>query len=287
MNYYPHHIGDFDRATRHLSRTERSVYRDLLDLYYDTEAQIPLDRTWLCRKILARSNEESTAVEQVLNEFFTQTPTGWYQVRCDEEIAQYHSNTSQKSVAGKASAASRALKKQQAANGASTCVEQPLPAVATKSNGTPTNQEPEPEPLTNEETKEKTPAAPAFVLPKWIPADTWAAYLQTRKARKAKNEPHALGLIVKDLADIREKGHDPVEVLNNSIKSGWAGVFEPKTLAAFAQVKADVGKTTVSLNPDVEATRQRVAADAAIPRNGPSLAVLAQMAALRGQRQAA
>ena len=30
MNYYPHHIGDFDYATRHLTRVERSIYRVLI-----------------------------------------------------------------------------------------------------------------------------------------------------------------------------------------------------------------------------------------------------------------
>lgn len=73
------------------------------------------------------------------------------------------------------------------------------------------------------------PAVPAFVLPDWIPEDTWAAYCKVRTGKKAKNEPHALGLIVKDLEKFRAAGHDPVECLNNSIKSGWAGVFEPKT----------------------------------------------------------
>ena len=73
------------------------------------------------------------------------------------------------------------------------------------------------------------PAAQAgFVLPEWIPEDTWAAYCKVRTAKKAKNEPHALGLIVGDLEKFKAAGHDPVECLNNSIKSGWAGVFEPK-----------------------------------------------------------
>ena len=67
MKHYPHHIGDFDKATRHLTRIERSIYRDLIELYYDTEQQLTLDMPALCRRIIARTNEESTAVEQVLN----------------------------------------------------------------------------------------------------------------------------------------------------------------------------------------------------------------------------
>ena len=60
VNFYPHHIGDFNNATRHLTRTERSVYRDMLDMYYDTELPLPLDSKTLSRKLLARSDEEAT-----------------------------------------------------------------------------------------------------------------------------------------------------------------------------------------------------------------------------------
>ena len=76
--------------------------------------------------------------------------------------------------------------------------------------------------------KETEALASVFVLPDWMPEDTWAAYCKVRTAKKAKNEPHALGLIVKDLESFKAAGYNPVECLNNSIKSGWAGVFEPK-----------------------------------------------------------
>lgn len=120
MYYYQHNIGDFDKATRHLTRIERSIYRDLIELYYDTEMQLNADIKHLCRKILAQSNEEVTAVEQVLNEFFTLTPDGWYHDRCEEEIERYKSFNSQRSKAGKASAAARQEKRQRALNGRST-----------------------------------------------------------------------------------------------------------------------------------------------------------------------
>lgn len=177
MNFYPHHIGDFDRATRHLTRLERSIYRDLLDLYYDIEGELSLDREWVCRKILARSNEESTAVEQTLNEFFTETPTGWYHARCEDEIAKYHGNNSQKSVAGKASAAKREAKRQRALNGNPTAVETPL-------NGTPTNHEP----ITiNHEPEEKSTRKRAHSpsRPGDIPESVWQDFLEIRKAKRA------------------------------------------------------------------------------------------------------
>lgn len=107
MNYYDHHIGDFNNATRHLTRIERSLYRDMLDMYYDTECPLPLDLAYLRRKLLARTEEESTAVEQVLNEFFIKTEQGWYNNRCAEVIDEYHRNQVGRSRGGKASAAKR------------------------------------------------------------------------------------------------------------------------------------------------------------------------------------
>jgi uncharacterized protein YdaU (DUF1376 family) len=141
MNYYSHHIGDFDRATRHLTRIERSIYRDLLDVYYDTEQPLTLDLPALQRKVIARTNEEATAVEQVLSEFFTQTPAGWYHDRCEEELEAYRASNTQKSIAGKASAAKRASKRQQALNGNPTAVETPLNVRGTALQLT-NNQEP-------------------------------------------------------------------------------------------------------------------------------------------------
>lgn len=201
MKHYPHHIGDFDKATRHLTRIERSVYRDLIDLYYDTEQMLPLDIAALCRKIIARSNEESTAVEQVLNEFFTKTPTGWYHDRCETEIALYRTNTSQKALAGRASAEAKRLKKEQAKNGEATAVEQPLTPVATDGNGTPTNQEPRTknqEPIVG--TRKRATQIPADFQPN----DTGLKYAEQRRVNTAtelqsfRNHHTAKGTVLKD-----------------------------------------------------------------------------------------
>jgi uncharacterized protein YdaU (DUF1376 family) len=212
VNFYPHHIGDFDKATRHSSRLERSIYRDLMDLYYDTEAPLSLDSAWLCKKIIARSNEESTAVEQVLNEFFTKTPTGWYHERCEEEISKYHANNSQKSQAGKASAAAKALKKQQALNGKSTAVETP---VERTSNGTSTNQEP----LTNnQEPKRKSAPAPHLAV---IPEKLLKDFLAVRKAKRAGELTETALAGIQREAD--KAGLTLIEVITACCEYSWAG----------------------------------------------------------------
>lgn len=89
MNYYPFHIGDYARDTRHLTVLEHGAYRLLIDLYYLREAPLPLDLQGLCRLVCARSDDEILAVKTVLQEFFVGHPDGWRHVRCDEEIAIY------------------------------------------------------------------------------------------------------------------------------------------------------------------------------------------------------
>ena len=72
------------------------------------------------------------------------------------------------------------------------------------------------------------PKAAAFALPDWIPPDLWDAFMVVRKAKRAANTPFALGLLVKELEAIREKGHDPLDAIARSVKSGWADVYAPK-----------------------------------------------------------
>jgi uncharacterized protein YdaU (DUF1376 family) len=131
VNYYSHHIGDFNNATRHLTRIERSIYRDMMDLYYDSEGPLTLEMPALCRKVLARTEEESTAVQQVLNEFFNRTEQGWHHSRCESVIEEFRTNTSAKSAAGKASAAKREAERLEKLNIGSTGVQQPLDGSST------------------------------------------------------------------------------------------------------------------------------------------------------------
>lgn len=107
MNYYPHHIADFNNATRHLSRVERSIYRDLLDIYYDTEQPLTPVEQELARKVIARSEEELQALRQVLSEFFIETDEGWKHERCEAVLAEYRAKVEKCAAAGAASAKSR------------------------------------------------------------------------------------------------------------------------------------------------------------------------------------
>lgn len=205
MNYYPHHIGDFNSATRHLTRIERSVYRDLIDLYYDTEVELTPDFNALCRLIIARSDEERTAVEQVLNEFFTKTEQGWFHDRCDEEIQKYKANISAKSAAGKASAARRAQRGtpkassrkapvKEAKNEERTDAEQPLNTRSTDAQLTK-NQEPRTNYSDTDVSGAEAPIDPAEVIfGRGVP-------LLTASGVSEKNARSMLGMLRKTHAD--------------------------------------------------------------------------------------
>lgn len=102
MNHYPHHIGDFNNATRHLTRIERSIYSDMIDLYYDTEHPLPADHKKLARRLLVVSPEELEAMQSVLDEFFTLGDDGYHNDRCDREIAAYREKSEKASNSAKA-----------------------------------------------------------------------------------------------------------------------------------------------------------------------------------------
>jgi len=86
MHYYQFNIGDYRAATAHLSNDEDLAYRRLLDMYYDTEKQIPLDTQWVAKRLRL----DSEVVKAVLQDMFTLTEIGWHHGRCEIVIEQYH-----------------------------------------------------------------------------------------------------------------------------------------------------------------------------------------------------
>jgi len=111
MHFYQKNIADFNNATRHLTRVERSLYSDAIELYYDTENPLISDFNKLARVLLAVTEEEKEALKNVLSEFFYETDDGFVNDRCEREIAKYRANTSAKARAGIASALSRQQKR--------------------------------------------------------------------------------------------------------------------------------------------------------------------------------
>lgn len=101
MNYYEHHIGDYDADTAHLTWLEDMAYTRLMRLYYRKESPIPTDVGQACRLVRATAKDERAAVETVLREFFTLREDGWHQERCNAEVAKYQERVEHNRRVGK------------------------------------------------------------------------------------------------------------------------------------------------------------------------------------------
>lgn len=79
-----------------------------------------------------------------------------------------------------------------------------------------------------------------FDLPAWIPSDLWESFIDIRKAKNKKTatSTNALNLIINKLERWKGDGHNPVDILETSVMSGWAGVFEPKNVPTSGKSRA-------------------------------------------------
>jgi uncharacterized protein YdaU (DUF1376 family) len=91
VNFYKHHLGDYDGATAHLSWDEDQAYTRLLRLYYRLERPIPKSPAETFRLARAATTKQKEAITRVLHEFFEEREDGWHNKRADEEITAYKS----------------------------------------------------------------------------------------------------------------------------------------------------------------------------------------------------
>ncbi|MFC3107415.1 YdaU family protein [Undibacterium arcticum] len=90
MNYYSFHIGDFRSGTVNMTRQARWIYRDMLDVCYDTEQPLPLDLDVLCDQIGVDTDDERRMVERLLRFKFIKADAGYTHEVCERVIADYH-----------------------------------------------------------------------------------------------------------------------------------------------------------------------------------------------------
>ncbi|BBB62160.1 hypothetical protein UNDKW_3887 [Undibacterium sp. KW1] len=100
MNFYPFHLGDYASHTRHLSLLEDLAYRRMLDLYYTTEAALPVEPEKVARLIGMRDYMHEVA--DVLSDFFVISDAGHTNSRCEEELALYRAKADRAKSANKA-----------------------------------------------------------------------------------------------------------------------------------------------------------------------------------------
>lgn len=89
----------------------------------------------------------------------------------------------------------------------------------------------------NHQLNRTTPPTPQgermeVALPEWLPEETWADWTAYRRERKAPITPTTRKALLSTLTKLRAEGHDPVQVINQSISTGrWTGLFPVKSSA--------------------------------------------------------
>jgi phage replication O-like protein O len=76
--------------------------------------------------------------------------------------------------------------------------------------------------------KKKETIQKKYILPEWISRNTWDAFLEMRKKKKAPVTDYAAELIIKKLEAFKNQGADPNGILNQSIEHTWTGIFRDK-----------------------------------------------------------
>jgi DNA-binding transcriptional regulator GbsR (MarR family) len=66
-----------------------------------------------------------------------------------------------------------------------------------------------------------------LVIPEWLDIKVWDDYLEHRKTNKKKMTTRAMELMIEKLDRARSDGHNPNNILEESICSGWQGIVIP------------------------------------------------------------
>ena len=100
-----------------------------------------------------------------------------------------------------------------------------------------------------------SPTLQEITIPDFIDASLWNSFLEMRVSKKAKPTQKAIELIIKELTKFHNKGLNANESLENSIKSNWTGVFEPRNNNQSQFLTTDQKRRQNNLNASAEFLR--------------------------------
>lgn len=207
MNFYKRYMGDFARDTAHLTMLQRGAYNDMLDYYYATGRPLPAEKDQLYRIARAMNGGERKAVDSIADQFFPVSEDGLrHNKRADKEIAKQEAQAATNRELGKLGGRPRKTES------VSESVSESEP------KGEP-NRNP------NHSQNQKKQKQGAFALPDWVSPDAWKAFEDHRQKLRKPMTDRARTLILTELEKLAQAGHEPVAVLERSIRKGWQDVF--------------------------------------------------------------
>jgi uncharacterized protein YdaU (DUF1376 family) len=206
-----------------MTRVERWIYRDMIEVYYDTEEPLPLDVDELCHIIGARTEDDRKIVAELLRYKFQKTEDGFRKARCDNEIAAYHAKAETAKVNGRMGG--RPLKPKANPEKPSGFVSgsDPVAPGNPEQTGSQTNQEPvtnNQEPKTNSETIRRAMPSASLDLLSGIPAQLAIDFKKLRSKKNAPITPTAIEGIKREAA---KAGITLEAALTICCERGWSG----------------------------------------------------------------
>ena len=97
-------------------------------------------------------------------------------------------------------------------------------------------------------------------LPDWLPEASWKQWVGHRRGfgKSAPWTPGAARASVRRLQALREQGHDPASVIEESILRGWRGLFPPRPASDPGRPAPELDRTA-SLNAMLERMKRKEA----------------------------
>ena len=218
------YTGDYVKKTRHLTPEEHGIYLLLLIHSWDTKGPAPLDERKLCAIVNARSGGEIESLRRVLAEYFVRAEDGWYNERMQSEIADAEFMSKRRSEAGKLGAQARVKHreikklKQVLSNCQASAKHEPVTPTLTL---TPTLKK----------SKPSVRISPWESPPDGVSRETWDAYLEVRKRKRAPMTERALAIAIRSLQAIAAAGHSVDAAVAQSAQANWVGLFLPRGAA--------------------------------------------------------
>ena len=210
MHYYKFNISDYRKDTVHLTPIEHYIYRSLIDWYYLDELPIPKETQSVMRR-LCLGIESVSLLQNVLNDFFILSETGYIHKRINVEIEEYHGiikkNTVNGNKGGRPVKPIPKRKKTQSVNSDNPSVSQNNPNYKLLT----INQELL---TTNHVLSEHG-----------ISIDSWNDFLEHRKSLRKPFSEKAQELSIQKLIKLKSEGFNPKDVIEQSILAGYAGLF--------------------------------------------------------------
>jgi uncharacterized protein YdaU (DUF1376 family) len=200
LNYYRRFPGDYASKTQHLTTLEHGIYTLLLDHLYSTERPIPTIQD-AYRIAKCSSGVHRAYCERVISMFFISKPTGFTNERFEKEL-------------------SLSLPRIKAARANGQKGGRPKPTGLADKNPAQSS------PSSIHQPNPKTPNL--TVMQKLgVPLSLWRSFSGMREKIHRPIAPGAEDLIFTELIEFQQKGFDPIEILEQAIRTSSYTLYAP------------------------------------------------------------